>query len=449
MAKVTGMNVPPELAKEFGHFADVRGGTIVGRRRRGSGPLTPGRSFVRDNFKNSVVCFNKQTETQKKNWYNESAGSGMRYYNYFISKTITKYLAGEIPAWCREMITHKREYGPYNDFACRFYTAGLFDIEKTLIWSKDIATQDDFLVDVDGNIYVNTYDYGLRCYGKDGIEKWTKSSPRVFAYALVNDKIYTTNGPNIFSVVWVINKENGETLETIYLPSNYYGDGLNCLGNEVYIVMSDYSGGPNDGCTKIGRIVAGGINIISDFTGKYYWGGCLTYCPLQDNLMFRCRDSDYNSCVVIIDPNGQEIWSFSWIQVERAVIDNDSRVYCLNSDNSTLWAVDPDKTIVFSDKEIGIPQICFQPNGNCYTYKYVTRKYDRNGIERWTKDYGLNILICNDTQVIVSYQNYLHVLDCETGNVVKDLYIGWNPGDYVQLENGFYVKRYEKLAYYG
>lgn len=103
MARVWGMNIPPELARDVGHQLETRTGdqsTIISRRRSGSGLATGRRPLIRAAFRDAVSCWLFQTDDQKKQWYEESQGSGMRYYNYFMHKTIPEFYRGNVPSWC-------------------------------------------------------------------------------------------------------------------------------------------------------------------------------------------------------------------------------------------------------------------------------------------------------------------------------------------------------------
>ncbi len=63
-------------------------------------------------FKKSCDCFNLQPNTpyaeppptgprSRSWWYEESLGSDMYYYNYFMQQTINAYIAGGTPVWCK------------------------------------------------------------------------------------------------------------------------------------------------------------------------------------------------------------------------------------------------------------------------------------------------------------------------------------------------------------
>lgn len=103
MVRVRGLNVPPELARDFGHYVETRtydDWTIIGRRRSGSGMATGKRPLIRGAFRDAVSCWLFQTDEQKADWYQQAQGSGMRYYNYFMHKTIPEFYRGNVPSWC-------------------------------------------------------------------------------------------------------------------------------------------------------------------------------------------------------------------------------------------------------------------------------------------------------------------------------------------------------------
>mgnify|MGYP001346096430 CR=1 FL=1 len=100
---VKGLNVPPEIQRDFYNATEVRAQDdriILARRRTHSGLSTGKREKVHQAFRGSVCCWHMQDEAAKEQWYEESLGSGMRYYNYFMHKTIPEIYRGNIPDWC-------------------------------------------------------------------------------------------------------------------------------------------------------------------------------------------------------------------------------------------------------------------------------------------------------------------------------------------------------------
>lgn len=63
-------------------------------------------------FRKCVDCFNAAPATggveppaigprSREWWYDDAAGSGLWYYDYFIQQTLTEYLSGTTPDWCK------------------------------------------------------------------------------------------------------------------------------------------------------------------------------------------------------------------------------------------------------------------------------------------------------------------------------------------------------------
>jgi hypothetical protein len=69
--------------------------------------------IIRNAFKESCNCFNKQNLTERGDWYNASLGSGLFYYDYFMKETIPGFLNGPIPDYCVDHIVEcgKSYYG--------------------------------------------------------------------------------------------------------------------------------------------------------------------------------------------------------------------------------------------------------------------------------------------------------------------------------------------------
>ena len=71
-----------------------------------------GQRAVRRNFRASCDCFNKQPidggveppaigPRNRAWWFTDSGGTDIRYYNYFMHKTLLSYNAGTVPDWCK------------------------------------------------------------------------------------------------------------------------------------------------------------------------------------------------------------------------------------------------------------------------------------------------------------------------------------------------------------
>lgn len=139
------MNVPPELARDVGHVLERRtddNKNIIGRRRHSSGMKRAGRALINNAFRKSVACWHIQSDDAKKDWYAESRQSGMRYYNYFMHKTIPEYYRGQTPNWCEVLSGYMMEVAGYNWFEQYLMGGEPFDngdrirLELTCTWSN-------------------------------------------------------------------------------------------------------------------------------------------------------------------------------------------------------------------------------------------------------------------------------------------------------------------------
>lgn len=141
---VKGLNVPPELQRDFYNATEVRAQqdrVILARRRTHGGLITGKREKVNRAFLASVCCWHIQDDEQKKQWYQDSLGSGMRYYNYFMHKTIPPMYRGEIPAYCTIVDTGMMEIagtwwdaGDYG-FGVSVHEGDLLELEFQMTWA--------------------------------------------------------------------------------------------------------------------------------------------------------------------------------------------------------------------------------------------------------------------------------------------------------------------------
>lgn len=141
---VKGLNVPPELQKDFYNATEVRAQqdrVILARRRTGSGIPTKKRQAVNRAFRGSVCCWHMQDQAAKEQWYEESLGTGMRYYNYFHHKTIPEIYRGNIPDWCVEtglgMMEVAGTWWDWSDFAAltEIRTGDVLRVEIQITWA--------------------------------------------------------------------------------------------------------------------------------------------------------------------------------------------------------------------------------------------------------------------------------------------------------------------------
>ena len=127
MAKVVSQNIPPEITDEYDaslqratEFPPGGGLYFVKKRNPFRIPHMQNPSFhspsaaqrlVRNAFKNCTKCFGLQPSsggatppaTGPRNrswWYDESLGSGLFYYDYFIQQTWQGFFDGDIPDQC-------------------------------------------------------------------------------------------------------------------------------------------------------------------------------------------------------------------------------------------------------------------------------------------------------------------------------------------------------------
>lgn len=127
MAKTINQDIPSEMADAYDtslHRAAIwiPGSSIRMVRKRvpfrmghmqNSSTQSPSAAqrLVRAAFKKSCNCFNIQPYSggatppdpgprNRSWWYDQAAGSGLWYYDYFIQQTWTGFYAGPIPTWC-------------------------------------------------------------------------------------------------------------------------------------------------------------------------------------------------------------------------------------------------------------------------------------------------------------------------------------------------------------
>lgn len=128
MAKVIAQNIPPAIAGEYDSALQratlwKAGGDIYQVRKRYPFRLPQmqndsvhspslAQRRVRAAFSRCVNCFNIQPETggvvppnigprDRSWWFNAAAGSGLWYYDFFISQSWYTFFGGGIPDWCK------------------------------------------------------------------------------------------------------------------------------------------------------------------------------------------------------------------------------------------------------------------------------------------------------------------------------------------------------------
>jgi hypothetical protein len=461
VARVWGQNVPPELAKDFGHFAENRVNGVVARRRRGSGNITPSRGEIRNSFKWCVNCFNERTQTEKEEWYNDPERGAMRYYNYFMKKSLLLKHKGIVPGWCKYS-AGLRVHGYYNDYACRGYTDFAPVIPMpSLAWEKTVSIEDNFLIDLDQNIYVQLSTGQLRCYGGDGTQKWQTEilcSPQL----LIPPYIYCTNSNVDYSAIYKVSISDGSILETYDVPGSpaWTGGTMNVNNSgEVFMFLRDDSAGYY--WIKLGKIVGSDIIIVADYTDKYRWGTWLTLDPERNRFVFCClhRTAWEISYVMVIDMNGNEIWRYPslpehwWMSANRAVTDEGNRAHGMyEAGEAYSWGVDietPDFPLYHD-----IPSLshCFKPNGDWFTYNWELEKtcsYDRDGNLKWAIPINSRVKLVSDDYLVVVTGNYLKVISTVDGAEVDSVNLGWEPRSISLTANGYYCVGPTAIKYYG
>jgi hypothetical protein len=134
MAKVTSQNIPSDLYKGYttalSKPREFKTQEIAQKRTpfflptmRDTNPAgpSPSQAVVRKAFKKCCKCFNVQPDTGgavppatgprgRDWWYDESAGSGLFYYDFFMKQTLPVFLADTMPTWCITKSVHAPQH---------------------------------------------------------------------------------------------------------------------------------------------------------------------------------------------------------------------------------------------------------------------------------------------------------------------------------------------------
>ena len=140
MAKVTGaQSIPPEWLDEYrGTLTEKQPNGIVRKRYPYHVPTLENIGFapsltqreVRQTFKKCTRCFDLQPESggvtppaqgprNRSYWYNESIGSGLFYFDYFMQQTLNAMFADGKIDWCWQKIynsAYVSEYSPNTNY---------------------------------------------------------------------------------------------------------------------------------------------------------------------------------------------------------------------------------------------------------------------------------------------------------------------------------------------
>lgn len=104
MAKIIPpQDIPSELLEKFSAIGGVARPNDVAQRRypwRIRQPGTASQISVWNSFIYCADCFGDQTQEQREWWYDQSIGSGLFYYTYFMRESLILVHQGELPPWC-------------------------------------------------------------------------------------------------------------------------------------------------------------------------------------------------------------------------------------------------------------------------------------------------------------------------------------------------------------
>lgn len=105
-------NIPSELYDGFRAVCGLARPVGTTQKRypwRINQPGTPAQIDVWEKFLYCTRCFGDQTPAQREWWYNQSIGSGLFYYTYFMQETLPYFMQGLLPTWCPGLFS---EYFP-------------------------------------------------------------------------------------------------------------------------------------------------------------------------------------------------------------------------------------------------------------------------------------------------------------------------------------------------
>jgi len=133
MAKIEGtQEIPPALVDLYrGTLVESLGDKSVRSRypyhiphlQTYKGHPSAKQRVVRETFQGCCNCFAHQPATggveppiigprDREWWFNQSAGSGLFYYDYFMQQSLDAYFGGSTPDWCRRIVSQDAYVNP-------------------------------------------------------------------------------------------------------------------------------------------------------------------------------------------------------------------------------------------------------------------------------------------------------------------------------------------------
>jgi len=171
---------------------------------------------VRAAFKSCIKCYNNSPRTggvvppdigyrSRAWWFNAAAGSGLWYYDYFISQTWPYFYGGITPDWCGEEIN------------CDHGESAIFK-QSTLFYNTNWAT-------CWANAY-NNYDAAEWIPGTYHKKNFLASSAGLLADTRYYAVIYTSRNVFVFKPSDYLTQEKWDNATTVnfrWNPTPYYG----------------------------------------------------------------------------------------------------------------------------------------------------------------------------------------------------------------------------------
>lgn len=207
----------------------------------------------------------------------------------------------------------------------------------------------DIAVDKSGNIYVTgdskgvdgNIDYATIKYGPDGIQRWIRRYDGSGNGGDYPSALALDDSGNVYITGTSYNKATGNDFATIK---------YNPLGDQKWIALHNSGKNYPDYAQ----------DIAVDHNGNIYVAG-------------QCFLNDYNYATIKYNPNGEKIWIAYYDGPERD--DQDQALGIALDDQGNIYVT-------------GSSYIYLQEYN--YYSKYLTIKYDANGVQQWTANYNSN-----------------------------------------------------------